>query len=144
MANAISDLFFVHLYPFLIFKIYLFLVALGLHCCTWAFSSRSEQGLLSILSVWVSHCGGFSRAVHGLSCSTTGWIFPDQGSNPCALHCQAGSYPLYHQGSPLSLFFKKRLVLSSYDFYLPWNWCDNSSGKNRIVLGIPRAVFLFW
>ena len=32
---------------------YLFLAALGLHCCTWAFSSCGEQGLLFV-------------AVHGL------------------------------------------------------------------------------
>ena len=28
------------------FLIYLFLAALGLHCCAWAFSSCGEQGLL--------------------------------------------------------------------------------------------------
>ena len=33
--------------------IYLFLAALGLRCCVWAFSSRGEQGLLFV-------------AVHGL------------------------------------------------------------------------------
>ena len=27
-------------------------------------------------------------------------IFLDQGSNPCPLHWQTGSYPLHHQGSP--------------------------------------------
>ena len=36
---------------FLIFKIYLFLSALGLHCCARAFSS---------CGVRASHCGGFS------------------------------------------------------------------------------------
>ena len=29
-----------------------------------------------------------------LSCSEACGIFPDQGSNPCSLHCQADSYPL--------------------------------------------------
>ena len=38
---------------FLNLLIYLFLAALGLHCCMWAFSSWGEQGLLFI-------------AVHGL------------------------------------------------------------------------------
>ena len=33
---------------------------LGLCCCTWAFSSCDEQGLLSSCSAWASHCGGFS------------------------------------------------------------------------------------
>ena len=28
--------------------IYLFLAALGLHCCAWAFSSCGEQGLLFV------------------------------------------------------------------------------------------------
>ena len=43
--------------------------------------------------------------VHGLSCSTTCGIFPDQGSNPCPLHWQADSQPLRHQGSPVGRFF---------------------------------------
>ena len=33
-------------------KTYLFLAALGLRCCAWAFSSCSEQGLL-----FVAVCG---------------------------------------------------------------------------------------
>ena len=44
MANAISDLFFVCIYLFLIFKFYLFLVGLGLPCSAQAFSSCGEQG----------------------------------------------------------------------------------------------------
>ena len=38
--------------------------------------------------------------VHGLSRSTARGIFPDQGSNPCALHCKVESQPPDHQGSP--------------------------------------------
>ena len=34
----------------------LFLAALGLRCCAWAFSSCSEWGLLSSCGVQVSHC----------------------------------------------------------------------------------------
>ena len=37
---------------FLFFRnlfIYLFLAAIGLRCCTWAFSSCSEQGLLFLV-----------------------------------------------------------------------------------------------
>ena len=40
--------------------IYLFLVALGLCCCAWAFSSCRERGLLSHCGAWPSHCSGFS------------------------------------------------------------------------------------
>ena len=39
---------------------YLFLVALGLRCCMWAFSSCIEQGLLSSCGAWASRCSGFS------------------------------------------------------------------------------------
>ena len=50
----LSFLFFV----FVVFlKIYLFLAALGLCCCMWAFFS---------CGAWASHCCGFSVAEHGL------------------------------------------------------------------------------
>ena len=38
---------------------------------------------------------------HGPSRSAACGILPDQGSNPCALHRQADSQPLRHQGSPI-------------------------------------------
>ena len=83
----------------------LFLAALGLRCCVQAFSSCGERGLGTLCcGVQASHCSGFSccgaRALgarasvvvaHGLSCSMTCGIFPDQGSNPCPLHWQADS-----------------------------------------------------
>ena len=63
--------------------------------------------------VQASRCSGFSccraRALgpwasvlvaRGLSCSMACGIFPDQGLNPCSLHWQVDSYPLYQQGSP--------------------------------------------
>ena len=31
---------------------------------------------------------GSVDVVHGLGCSVAGGIFPDQGSNPCILHCK--------------------------------------------------------
>ena len=37
-----------------------FLLALGLHCCMWAFCSFIEQGLLSNCGVQASYCSGFS------------------------------------------------------------------------------------
>ena len=36
-------------FPLLYLFIYLFLAALGLRCCTWAFSSCSEGGLLLVV-----------------------------------------------------------------------------------------------
>ena len=59
-----------------------------------------------------SYCGGFSChgaqaldlgsvvVVHGLGCSMTCGIFPDQGSNWCPLHWQADSCLPCHKGSP--------------------------------------------
>ena len=42
-------------------NIYLFLVALGLRCCVWAFSRCREPGLLSSCGAQASsHCSGFS------------------------------------------------------------------------------------
>ena len=45
--------------------------------------------------------------VHRLSCSAACEIFPDQELNPCPLHWQVDSHPLYHQGSPILLFSRK-------------------------------------
>ena len=47
-----------------------------------------------------SRCAGSAVVAHRPSCSAACGIFPDQGSNPCALHRQADSQPLRHQGSP--------------------------------------------
>ena len=107
--------------------IYLFLTALGLHCCEWAFSSRVKWGLFSVAvsgllievaspiaehrpqssrASLVAVCGpqslGSAVVEHGgLSCSMAGGIIPKQGSNPCPLHLQEESQPLAHQGSPV-------------------------------------------
>ena len=43
------------------------MAALGLHCCTWAFSSCGEQGLLFINSARASHCGFLTTAPPGRS-----------------------------------------------------------------------------
>ena len=79
--------------------IYLFLAALGLHCCTRAFSSCGERGLLFVVvrrlltvvvslvaehGLWVHGLQQLWRAgsvvvAHGLSCSKACGIFPDQG-----------------------------------------------------------------
>ena len=94
----------VRLYFFLFFLtlkniIYLFIVALGLHCCVRAscggFSNRRAQDLGSPASV-VEACE--------LSCSKACEIFLDQGLNPCPVHWQVDSYWLYNQGSPRLYF----------------------------------------
>ena len=79
------------------------LAVLGLRCCAWAFSSCGEWGLLFVgmhgfliaATSLIAEHGLGTRAsvvlVHGLSCSRSCGIFPDQGSNPCPLHWQADS-----------------------------------------------------
>ena len=88
--------------PFL--KHFIYLTALGLCCCAWAFSSCDEQGLLSSCDVWASHCSGFSCcraqalefpswvvAEPGPSCPEACANFLDQGLNTCPLHWQVDS-----------------------------------------------------
>ena len=90
---------------------YLFLAALGLGCCTRAFSSCGERGLLFVAvrglliavaslvrstgsrRVGFSSCGSRASVVvaRGLSGSAACGIFPDQRSNPCPLHWQVDS-----------------------------------------------------
>ena len=80
------------------------------------FSGCGGWGLPSSCGAQASHCCGFSccRAqplgfaapgfqrstvvVHGLSCSVARGIFPDQGSNPCLLHCRF--FPTEPPGKP--------------------------------------------
>ena len=52
-----------------------------------------------------SRCAGSAIVAHGPSRSAARGIFPDQGSNPCALHWQADSQPLCHQGSPIYFIY---------------------------------------
>ena len=79
----------------------IFLAALGLHCCIQAFPPCGEWELFSSCRAQASQCGSFSccgaRApgrrgsvimTHGLTCSVARTIFPDQGSNLCALRWQ--------------------------------------------------------
>ena len=59
-----------------------------------------------------SRRAGSVIVAHGPSCSAACGIFPDQGSNPCALQWQADSQPLHHQGSPPFFFFNSGLAFN--------------------------------
>ena len=72
--------------------------ASGGHSSLWCAGFSLSRPLL--LRSTGSRCAGSVIAAHGPSCSAACGIFPDQGSNPCALHWQADSQPLRHQGSP--------------------------------------------
>ena len=66
MRQNKKDTLFVVVVINLFIYLYIFLAALGLPCCTQAFSSCGEQGLLFVAGFVVgfvaqaSHCGGFS------------------------------------------------------------------------------------
>ena len=70
----------------------------------------------------------------GLSCSAACGIFPDQGSNPCLLHCQVDSLSLSHQGSPEKLNFEKVRIIQRWMWfymiqYIPFFVCLAGSGR---------------
>ena len=48
MCVSVFGFVFICLFILIYLLIYLFLAVLGLHCCTWAFSSCSERGLLFV------------------------------------------------------------------------------------------------
>ena len=71
---------------------------------------------------------GLIVVTHGLTCSTTCEILPDQGLNPCFLHYQVDSLPLSHQGNSESFLTlkqyynfsisKQETCQLSFNFYL--------------------------
>ena len=73
------------------------------HC--WGFPCGGAQALGIQASV-VATCG--------LSCLDACGIFLDQGLNPCPLHWQVDSYPLYHQGRSLGPFCKAWLLVGKF------------------------------
>ena len=75
-------------------------VAMSRGYCSLQCTGFSLQWLLLLQSMGSRH-GGFSKLwCAGSSCPLVCGIFLDQISNPCHLHWQVDSYPMYHQGSP--------------------------------------------
>ena len=70
------------------------------HCSGFPSCTAQALGVASVFVV----CGLSSCGIWAL-CSTACRLFLDQGSNPCPLHWQVDSYPLYHQGNPENYFF---------------------------------------
>ena len=84
----------------------LFLLALGL-CCVQAFvasGGHSWPQCISFSLRWLFLQQSTDSRRMGFHCSAACGILPDQELNPCRLHRQVHSYPLYHQGSPASCF----------------------------------------
>ena len=60
----------------------------------------SHRSGFSSCGAWARGMGASVVVAHRLSCSRACGIFLDQGLNPCPLHWQVDSYPVYHQRSP--------------------------------------------
>ena len=118
MGLAFSFYLFIY---FWLFWVFVSVQGLSLVAASRGHSSSRCAGLsLSrplLLRSTGSRCAGSVVVAHRPSCSAACGIFPDQGSNPCALHWQANSQPLHHQGSPglaFSSFKKVSLFFSHY------------------------------
>ena len=131
---------------------------LGLRFCARAFLYLRQAGATPraglslswplLLRSTGSRYAGSVVVAHGPSCSAACGIFPDQGSNLCALHWQADSQPLHHQGSPGKFIFKKLI-----SFCDAWLVTDRRSGDRSWVLAaqagserlpLPRRVRGGW
>ena len=80
-----------------------FLSLQGAGVCTSSCVGFSLRWLLLLQNMGSRYLDSVVVA-QGLSCPAACGLFPDQKSNPCPLHWQAGSYPLYHQGGLNILF----------------------------------------
>ena len=83
----------------------------GFSCCrAWALGTRASV----VMAHGLSSCGlrALERRLvvaHGLRCSTACEIFPDEGSNPCPLHCQVDSF--FFLNFILFIYFYSRFLL---------------------------------
>ena len=100
----------------------LFLVVLGLCCCSQAFLVAVLRLLIAMASLLV---------VHRFSCSSAHGTFLDQESNPCPLHRQVDSYPLYHQGSPGKHFL---VEIMACVYWVGWIQLYHHLMNNQYVL----------
>ena len=75
--------------------IHVFLAALGLRCCAWAFLSCCEQALLSSCGVQASHCSSFSFC----RARTLGYERFGHCSTQAKESCCTGLSALRHVGS---------------------------------------------
>ena len=98
LGQNCGGFFFSYLFYFWLFWVLAAMHGFSLIVVTW--------GLLSSCGTWASGwlllLWSMGSRARGLSCYAACGIFPDQGWNPCALQCQADSYPVYHQGSPVA------------------------------------------
>ena len=101
------------------FKIYLFMAALGVCCCTWAFSSCSVL-LIAVASLIAEHrlqgfssCDAWVQLPHGM------WNLPGPGIKPMS-HALAGRFLTSGPPGKSSNFFGY-IFLFTNSFFTVWN-----------------------
>ena len=94
-----------------------FVATWAFHCSVWGWlSGCSSWALVAVAPLVAVQAWSTGPAVvaRRLRSSVARGAFPDQGSNPCPLHCQVDSSPLSHQESPywwlFYFFIKKKLA----------------------------------
>ena len=94
--------------------IYLYLAVLGLCCCTWAFSSWSEQEYCMVLlcHAQTSHCSGFSCCGARAQLPYGMWNPARAGIEPVS-SVFAGIF-FNHQGSLSSVLFLKFISIAFF------------------------------
>ena len=114
------------MFIYLFWLSWVFLAVLGLSLVV-----ASRNSSLVVVHRLLSSIGSMDSVVvaNRLRCPEVCGIFLDQGSNPCALHWQADSQPLDHQGSPstrLKVFIVALLLWKKYKLLI------NSSHLNKL------------
>ena len=117
-------------YPILSFFSVFYLAALGLGCCTRAFSGCSEWGRLSSCGVRVCHCSGFSccrawalGSAGFRSCSTWALVAAARGLSSCNAQAQLlqGTWNLPRPGlEPVSPVVAGRFLRRYFSIYGKW------------------------
>ena len=114
--------------------------------CSW-FQCGARTAAASLVESSCRHLG-LEVMTHGLSCSTAGGIFPDQGSKSCPLHWQADSWPLDYQGSPRYQFCKcfyfddvRSLALKKLKKFF---WSFRFYVDKFVILFTTSRIFSFW
>ena len=114
------------MYAFICFWLHWVFIAA---CCVHSLLAEHKLGSCGMraLDCRLVSCGTWTLLPHVL------WNLPDQGLNLCPPHWQADSWPLNHQGSPVSSFsapsplFLQNIVYTSlcYTVVLCWLpvWC---------------------
>ena len=104
---------------------------------------RGRQGVwASVVAAPGLQSSGSVAVVHGLSCSATCGIVPDQGRNWVFLHWQANSSPLNHQGNPATMILDG--TLSSFLFFLCRSFTVRSPKEQFCPHQLPAGGYPVW